>query len=51
MTTPAHPDAAHLRDDGVRALPRVTGMVALSLLGKRGHDLLALARRLRAREV
>jgi GT2 family glycosyltransferase len=38
---------AHLRDDGPRALPRVAGMVALSLLGARGHDLLALARRLR----
>lgn len=40
---------AHLRDDGVRALPRVAGMTALSLLGKPGHDLLALARRLRRR--
>ena len=40
---------AHLRDEGVRALPRVAGMVALSLLGRRGHDLLALARRMRPR--
>jgi glycosyl transferase family 2 len=42
---------AHLRDDGARALPRVAGMMALSLLGKPGHDLLSLARRLRRREV
>jgi hypothetical protein len=42
---------AHLRDDGATALPRVAGMVALSLLGKRGHELLTLARRLRARDV
>lgn len=38
----------HLADDGWRALPRVTGMVALSLLGDHGHKLLALSRRMRA---
>jgi glycosyltransferase involved in cell wall biosynthesis len=38
----------HLADDGWRALPRVTGMVALSMLGDPGHRLLALSRRLRA---
>jgi hypothetical protein len=38
----------HLADDGWRAVPRVGGMVALSLLGDRGHDILALWRRLRA---
>ena len=37
----------HLADSGLRALPRVTGMVALSLLGERGHQGLALWRRLR----
>jgi glycosyltransferase involved in cell wall biosynthesis len=49
----AHADARrsalrHLADDGWRALPRVTGMVALSFLGGPGHRLLALTRRLRA---
>ncbi|HVU52752.1 MAG TPA: glycosyltransferase family 2 protein [Polyangia bacterium] len=38
----------HLSDDGWRALPRVAGMVTLSLLGDRGHDLLALWRRARS---
>jgi hypothetical protein len=35
----------HLGDDGWRALPRVAGMVTLSLLGDPGHELLALWRR------
>ena len=35
----------HLVDDGWRALPRVAGMVTLSLLGDPGHELLALWRR------
>jgi hypothetical protein len=30
----------HLRDDGLRALPRVTAMVGLSLLGSTGHKVL-----------
>jgi glycosyltransferase involved in cell wall biosynthesis len=34
----------HLADDGPRALPRVAGMVTLSLLGESGHKLLALWR-------
>jgi GT2 family glycosyltransferase len=47
-----HPEARraalrHLREDGWKALPRVGAMVALSLLGDRGHDLLVLSRRLR----
>jgi glycosyltransferase involved in cell wall biosynthesis len=37
----------HLADDGWRAAPRVAGMVALSYLGDRGHDVLAFWRRLR----
>jgi glycosyltransferase involved in cell wall biosynthesis len=35
----------HLADEGWRALPRVAGMVTLSLLGAQGHELLALWRR------
>jgi glycosyltransferase involved in cell wall biosynthesis len=35
----------HFVDEGWRALPRVSGMVALSYLGDTGHRLLALARR------
>jgi glycosyltransferase involved in cell wall biosynthesis len=38
----------HLGDDGWRALPRVSGLTALSLLGDRGHKVLALWRRFRA---
>jgi glycosyltransferase involved in cell wall biosynthesis len=38
----------HLRDDGFRAVPRVAGMVGLSLLGKPGRRVLGLWRRLRA---
>jgi hypothetical protein len=38
----------HLVDDGWRALPRVSGMVALSFLGDAGHRILGLTRRLRA---
>jgi hypothetical protein len=34
----------HLADEGPRALPRVAGMVTLSLLGAPGHKLLALWR-------
>jgi GT2 family glycosyltransferase len=37
----------HLADGGWRALPRVAGMVSLSLLGERGRDVLALWRKLR----
>jgi glycosyltransferase involved in cell wall biosynthesis len=37
----------HLRDAGLEALPRVCGMVGLSLMGAAGHQLLALARRAR----
>lgn len=39
----------HLRDCGWRAAPRVGGMVALSLLGRRGHDTLQALRQMRAR--
>jgi hypothetical protein len=38
----------HLVDDGWRAVPRVTGMVGLSLLGDPGHRVLNMWRRLRA---
>jgi GT2 family glycosyltransferase len=39
----------HLRDGGVKALPRVSGMVALSVLGEPGHRVLALSRALRTK--
>jgi glycosyltransferase involved in cell wall biosynthesis len=39
----------HLADGGWRVLPRVSGMVGLSLLGAPGHRLLGLVRRIRAR--
>jgi glycosyltransferase involved in cell wall biosynthesis len=39
--------ARHLRDAGWRAAPRVAGMVALSLLGERGHDVLDAWRKLK----
>jgi len=38
----------HLADNGWRALPRVSAMVGLSLLGGPGHRLLGLVRRIRA---
>jgi Glycosyl transferase family 2 len=38
----------HLRDAGWRALPRVSAMVALSLMGGPGHRLLRLARESRS---
>jgi GT2 family glycosyltransferase len=41
----------HLRDGGLHALPRVAGMVGLSLLGETGHKLLSLARRARGGDV
>jgi hypothetical protein len=41
----------HLRDEGAKALPRVAGMVGLSLLGEPGHQLLNLARRARGGDV
>jgi hypothetical protein len=39
----------HLLDDGWNAVPRVAGMIGLSLLGEPGHRILAGWRKMKAR--